>query len=126
MRLCKPSGLPRSFTVFSRKATDNAGNVGQASTSFTVAATVAGLSILTAQFVESSPRFASAKPAERAAVRLLLQISGQVLQQIEPKLNAKQKAALVGAYEKDISALVPAGWLTPAEVTVLDTTAGAL
>jgi len=93
MRLCKPSGLPRSFTVFSRKATDNAGNVGQASTSFTVAATVAGLSILTAQFVESSPRFASAKPAERAAVRLLLQISGQVLQQIEPKLNAKQKAA---------------------------------
>jgi len=114
---------PHSFTA---SATDNAGNTGHATTTFTVTATAADLCSLTKQFVESSAKYRALSARQQAAVDSLATAACKVLGQIVPKLNAKQKAQLANAYKTVVSTLAQTGWLTPAQAATLDQLANTL
>jgi len=43
-----------------------------------------------------------------------------------PRLDAKQRTALINAFERDVAALARAGWLTAVQAATLDRIANAL
>ncbi len=106
------SFLIGSNTV-SSSATDNAGNLGNGSTSFTVQVTPTSLCQLTKQFVQSSSKYAALTQSQKNAVNALTNALCQSLNSITSKLNAKQKAALVAAYKKRRRGARPAGMADP-------------
>jgi hypothetical protein len=105
--------------VRSASATDFAGNNGSGSTTFTVVMPPGSLCGLTTQFIQSSGKYLALQPAQRAIVDKLGVGLCQQLAAIIPKLSSAQKAALVGAYKKGMTALVPPGWLTPSQAAIL-------
>ena len=46
-------------------------------------------------------------------------MTGSVLAALSPNAAPKQKAALVGAYEREVAALAQGGWLTPSPVQLV-------
>ena len=110
----------------SADATDNAGNVGHGSTSFTVQAvpaptpiTIGALCLKTKQYIQSSPRYLSLNARQKVVVDLVANVLCRRLTAIGPWLTPKQKAAFVTAYKSGVQSLVPPGWLTQAQATTL-------
>jgi len=110
----------------SASATDNAGNTGHGSATFTVTVSSAGLCALTGRFVDGSAKYAALKPVQKAAVDVLVKVGCSLLTPVGPNLSPAQKKAFVNAYDDAVQALVKPGWLTQAQATTLKGLAGAL
>jgi hypothetical protein len=113
-------------STFSASATDNAGNTGTGSTSFTVAVTQSQLCKLTTQLVKGSARYQALKPAQKALVDATAKAACAILDRIVPTLTARQKAVYVTSYKLAAQKLADGGWLTQAQATTLKTLADAL
>jgi hypothetical protein len=111
---------------FSASATDNAGNTGTSSTSFTVTVTPASLGSLTTQFIQSSARYIALTPTQKAVINQILVGLSQRLAMIVPKLTPTQKAALITVYQQAVAALVAPGWLTTTQAQTLRNLASGL
>ncbi len=112
--------------TYSATATDNAGNTGNGTTTFTVAATPAGVCQLTTQFIEQSAKY-------KALPLVLQSIAGQLsaaacnaVLGITPKLPPAQAKLLIAAYTKAVAALVAQGWITTAQSQTLSKFANTL
>ena len=112
--------------TLSASATDNAGNTGTGSAGFTVSVTPSSLCNLTTQFIEGSANYQRLSAGQKAAVNKLASAACQQLATITAKLGRLQKALLVAGYRLAAAALVPAGWLTKAQATVLSSLVGDL
>jgi len=109
-----------------RRATDNAGNIGSGSTSFNVVVDPAGLCALTSQFVQGSARYQALGPAARRLVDLSVAAACAYLTSIGPQTHPAEKAAFINAYKAAVKALAQAGWLTQNQAATLATFADAL
>jgi hypothetical protein len=119
-----PSHLAAGSYAYSADATDKAGNTGHGSTSFTVVAapapvTLAGLCLKTKELVQGSTRYRALSPAQKRIVDALSTALCSKLETITPKLTPAQKNALLSAYKAGVQALVPLGWLTQAQAALL-------
>jgi hypothetical protein len=111
---------------YSAQATDIAGNTGSGRTSFTVTVSPASLCLLTTQFIESSTKYKALSSKQQAIVLQLATGACKTVAAITPKLNSTQKQLLIAGYKAAIGALVPLGWLTGSQATILSTLAGSL
>ena len=93
-------------------ASDNAGNVGYASATFSVLVTPKSLCNLTTRLVIASPARAT------GACTLLSHVFAAA--------NPGHKASLIAAYQRVIAALAAGGWLTTHDATVLTDLANGL
>jgi predicted dienelactone hydrolase len=121
---CRPvSGPAYTFGsgahTFDATATDNAGNVGTGTATFTVEVTPSGLCALTREFLRSPT-------APGAAVDALSATACAWVSRIVSRVTPAQKALAVGAYEHVVTALVTPGWLTAAQAETLARLAHAL
>jgi len=107
-------------------ALDNAGNTASATATFTVDATAGSLCLLTAQLVESSPKFATLPPSLRARVGALLTVLCEHLASLTRTATAAGKARILAAYRAGVDELRSAGWLTASQAAVLIAYAGVL
>ena len=112
--------------TLTRRAADNAGNVGSGSTSFTVVVDPASLCTLTRQLVQGSARYQTLGPLARRLVDLSLAAACAYLTSIGPKTHPAEKAAFVNAYKAAVQALALAGWLTQTQAATLATFADGL
>jgi YVTN family beta-propeller protein len=111
--------FPVGNNTFSAQATDNAGNVGSGSTSFSVLVTYGSLCTLTKQFVESSAKYQALPYTLRSQIDQFVTSLCQQLTNAQLALTSQQKAQLIGAYQAGVSALVNNGWLTSAQGAIL-------
>jgi hypothetical protein len=112
--------------TFSATATDNAGNIGSSSTTFTVVVSSAALCTLTGQFVDGSANYQALKPAQRKAVDVLVNTSCSLIISLGPKLAPGQTQAFINAYKASLETFVKLGWLTQGQAGTLGSLAGAL
>jgi choice-of-anchor C domain-containing protein len=112
--------------TLSASATDQAGNTGEGSTSFSVTVDAASLCRLTAQLVHGSARYQAAPPRARARVDACTTRLCGILAQIGPELTHRQRKALLGAYGKGLDRFAAAGWLTVGQAATLRSLAAAL
>jgi hypothetical protein len=112
--------------TLSAQATDKAGNIGSASTTFTVTVRPADLSKLTTQLVTGSAKYQSAKPATKVAVALVVSIATNAVLDLTPSAKPTVKAKLIALYKSELAALVSSGYLTSAQETTLLGLAGAI
>jgi hypothetical protein len=117
---------PLGTNTLDASATDNAGNSKSASTSFVVKVSAGSLCRLTHKFKSSSAKYLALSASKRAAVDALYNAICKKIDEIAKCLTAKQKATLIAQYKLLVNALVPLGWLTNAQATVLKDLAGAL
>jgi Tol biopolymer transport system component len=96
------------------------------STSTLPVVTIGNICGLTVQDIHGSAKYRSLTAKQKQAVDALANAACTVLKTITPKLNAKQKAALIVAYKSALQALVKPGWLTQADATTLAGLAGTL
>jgi hypothetical protein len=113
------SSFPLGSTTITRGATDNAGNTGNGSTSFTVVVDSRSLCTLTGQYVQGSAHYQALGPAARRLVDAAVNAACVYLTSIGPQTHPAQKAAFINAYKAAAQALARAGWLTPAEAATL-------
>jgi DNA-binding beta-propeller fold protein YncE len=111
--------FPVGNNTFSAQATDNAGNVGSGSTSFSVLVTYGSLCTLTKQFVESSANYQALPPTFRSQIDQFVTSLCQQLTNAQLALTSQQKAQLIAAYQAGVSALVNNGWLTSTQGAIL-------
>jgi hypothetical protein len=107
--------------TYSATATDFAGNVAQASTSFQIRVTYADLCTLTRQFIASS----GAPPDQAALLGQSLCAQLSAAQQAAAKGNAAAKRAAIAAYVRQVTAIAPS-ILTAQQATILVNLANAL
>jgi hypothetical protein len=108
------------------KATDEAGNVGTATTTFTVTVKPADLSTLTTQFVTGSARYKAANPLSKLVVGLLVSAASNLLLDFAPSSSPTVKAHLVATYRQGLQSLVSLDWLTVSQETILGGLAGSI
>jgi hypothetical protein len=107
-------------------ATDVAGNMATASTSFEVRVTAGGLCRLTTRFVQDSARYRALSSGQRAIADRLAAELCRGLAALAPHLSATQKALLIRAYEKGVGALAASELLTAEQAATLQRLAGRL
>jgi hypothetical protein len=107
-------------------ASDQAGNTRTATTTFTVSVTGASLCNLTRQFVQGSPKYATATKAQRAAADVVVAAGCAAAIALKPSMTAKQKAPLVAVYKVSVVLLQQQGWMTSAQATTLTTLSNSL
>jgi hypothetical protein len=112
--------------TLSAQATDNAGNVGSGSATFTVTVRPADLCTLTTQFVHGSAKYQAAGPLARAVVSALVTVACNVLLDFAPSAKPAVKAQLIAAYGQSVQALVQQGWLTASQAATLTALAGSI
>jgi hypothetical protein len=108
------------------QATDKAGNIGSASTTFTVTVKPADLSKLTTQFVTGSAKYQSANLITKVGVALVVSIATNDVLALTPSAKPALKAQLIALYRSELAALVSSGYLTSAQETTLLGLAGAI
>lgn len=108
------------------QATDKAGNVGTATTTFTVTVKPTDLSALTTQFVTGSSKYKAANPLTRLAVGVLVSATSNLLLDVAPSTPPAIKARLVATYPQTLPSLVSGGWLTSSQATILTGLAGSI
>jgi hypothetical protein len=113
--------FPLGPHTLSASATDIAGNIGNASTTFTVHVTYSSLCTLTGRFIESSAAFQTSPTLGRAQVDRLCKLLAAAGSAPGPA-----KKALVKAYQKGLTLVVAMGFLTPAQAATLLTLSQAL
>ncbi|MFI5053447.1 MAG: hypothetical protein ACHQDE_03720 [Acidimicrobiia bacterium] len=104
--------------TLSASATDNAGNTGTGSMTFTVMVTPADLCTLTGQFVHSSSKYQALRPVQKAVVNRLVGEGCSVL--------TSTRLRLINAYKRVVQALAARGWLTQSQASTLNGLADAL
>jgi predicted dienelactone hydrolase len=117
---CAPvSGPAYTFVAgantFTATATDNAGNVGGGTVTFTVEVTPSGLCELTREFLGSSP-----------ARTALAATTCAWVSRIVARLTPAQKELAVRSYKRVVNALVAPGWLTAPQAATLSRLVDAL
>jgi WD40-like Beta Propeller Repeat len=105
--------------TLSASATDNAGNAGIGTATFTVYATPDALCLLTKQFVEGSAKFSRLPPGLRVGVDRLIGALCEQLASMSASLTAAQKARLLAAYQTSVANLASAGWLTSSQAAIV-------
>jgi WD40 repeat protein len=105
--------------TLSASATDNAGNAGIGTATFTVYATPDALCLLTKQFVEGSAKFSRLPPGLKVGVDRLIVALCEQLARVLPSMTAVQKARFVAAYQAGVADLASAGWLTSSQTAIL-------
>ncbi|HWB21689.1 MAG TPA: lamin tail domain-containing protein [Gaiellaceae bacterium] len=101
------------------QAADKAGNIGSASTTFTVTVKPTDLAKLTTQFVTGSAKYESANPINKIAVSLLVTIGTNAVLDLTPSVKPAAKAQLLALYKTELNVLVSSGYLTSAQETTL-------
>jgi hypothetical protein len=105
-------------------ATDKAGNTASASTNVTLTVTPNSLCLLTKRFIQTSARYQSLTLVQRAQID---QFGNYLCTQLASvQLTPTQKLLFVKYCDAGVAALVPGGWLTPAQATILTNLASAL
>jgi hypothetical protein len=127
---CKPvTGPAYEFALgensLSATATDNAGNTGSGTTSFTVTADAASVANLTVRFVRASATYRSLSPRLQAVVDRIAAIATRAVSRLAT-LRPAQRAAFVRGYGAALAHLVRGGWLTPDEAATLSQLASTL
>jgi hypothetical protein len=107
-------------------ATDKADNPAAKSTTFTIGVTTASLCHLTTQFVEKGQKYLALNPSQRTAVAAIAAGLCRTLNAIVPGLTAKQKVAVIAAYQQGVKALASSGWLTTPQAATLGRLAASL
>ena len=98
---------------FNASATDNAGNTGTGSVSFTVEVTPVDLCQMTLQFAQGSARYQNSTPSRQQAFRQVVgALCANTLTPIVPGIPAARKRALIAAYKIELALLVAGSWLT--------------
>lgn len=101
-------------------ATDNAGNVGSDSGSFTVTVTPSSLCNLTKRYVQGSAKYQGLKANQKTAVdKRLTKVCDDVLAQIKPGITPMKKNALIGSYNDVVRGFASEGLLTQAQAAQL-------
>jgi CSLREA domain-containing protein len=118
--------FPLGANTVTRSATDNAGNTGTGSTSFTVVVGSQSLCTLTSQFVQGSAKYQALSAAAKKNVDAAVSAACALLNNIGPTTLPAQKAKFIKAYKDTAQAFAKAGWLTQAQATKLSTLADAL
>lgn len=95
-------------------------------TSTLAVVTIGNVCGLTKLDIQGSARYRALTAKQRATVDALANAACSVLQTITPKLNAKQKAAVLATYVVALKALVQPGWLTQAQADTLKALAATL
>ena len=113
--------FPIGANAFSASATDRAGNVATASTSFTVTVTAGSLCELTRQFVRNSPNAAVLSAKQPEADPLATALCSR-LATVPPNAGS----AVIAAYGHGVDALVRQGWLTSDQAATLKSLASHL
>ena len=110
---------------FAATATDNAGNVGSGSTTFTVSVTYGNLCNLTKLFIERSPNFqALSYQAQQRDDRLYTRICEQMASVQSPPPGQRLRA--IRLYKTFVQAMVNRGFLTRDQAGTLDRLADSL
>ena len=118
--------LPLGTSTITRTATDNAGNSGSGSISFTITVDPPSLCTLTRQFVQGSAAYQALSPAAQRRVDATVAAACTLLSRIGPKLHPAEKANYITAYKDAVHVLAHAGWLTTPQANTLATLADAL
>jgi hypothetical protein len=121
---CKDTNAPAwSFglgtTTLSAGATDKAGNVATARTSFTVTVSPSSLCTLTKQFVEASAAYESLPAPEQSGIDRSADRTCSELTELMPRIPPALHAVLLAAYDHAVQALVRRGLLTQRQATAL-------
>jgi hypothetical protein len=109
---------PGAHTL-SASATDQAGNTGTGTTTFTVTVKPADLCTLTKQFVQGSARYQQANALTKLAAVALVTAACNVILDFAPNAKPAAKAKLITNYSNAVQAIVKPGWLTAAQATTL-------
>jgi hypothetical protein len=117
--------FPLGANTVRSSATDNAGNTGTSTTSFTVVVSSQSLATLTLRFVQGSAKYQALSPAAKRVVDATVSVASAFLTNIGPKTHPAAKAKFIEAYKDATQALARAGWLTQAQATTLATLADA-
>ena len=114
--------------TLSAMATDKAGNVTTASTTFAVTVAPGDLSRLTTQFVRSSPKYQAANAITKLVVRaaVISVASSALLNLAAASTKPTTKMALLNAYKSAVQSLVTSGWLTASQAATLITLSAAM
>ena len=118
--------FPLGANSVTRSASDNAGNTGTATTSFTVVVNSQSLCALTSQFVQASPKYQALSPAAKRVVDAIVSAACAYLTNIGPATRPDQKTKFIKAYKDAAQALARNGWLTQAQATTLSKLADGL
>jgi hypothetical protein len=112
--------------VLTATATDNAGNVGRGTLTFTVTATASGVCRLAGRFVQGSNAYKALSPRQRAAIDAQLATLCQGLDAIGAKLTPSQRAARKAAAGAAVAALARPHLISNDEAATLTTLIAAL
>ena len=105
---------------FSATATDNAGNTGSGSVSFTVTVTPASLCNLTMQFAHQSAKYVSSTAKQKVVFdKTVNALCTATLSPIKPGIKPAAKKVLIAAYKLGVNGLAAGGWLTKAQANEL-------
>lgn len=118
--------FPPGANTIARSATDNAGNTGTGSATFTVVVDPQSLCALTRTFVQGSAPYQALPRSAQRLVDASVSASCAILLKIGPQLLPAQKAAFINSYVAAVQALARAGWLTQPQASTLAKLAGAL
>lgn len=88
--------------------------------------TPSDLCALTRQFVDSSPRYQSLTPGQKAVADTLITAACKFLTSIGPDILPAKKQAFIRSYDQSAQALVKKGWLTQAQADTLQALASTL
>ena len=99
-------------------------DAGTPATTFPV--TITSLCKLTTDYITSSAKYTSVTAKQKTAIDALAKAACNILTSITPKLNAKQKSALIAAYQTAVQALVQPGWLSQPQANTLKNLANTL
>jgi uncharacterized protein YjiK len=109
------------------QATDKAGNVANASTTFRVTVAAGDLSTLTTQFVQSSPKYKAANVLAKLLLSVSVTVASKALLDLAANTSRPAvKAALLKTYTAAVQGLAGSGWLTSSQATTLGSLAAAL
>jgi probable HAF family extracellular repeat protein len=112
--------------TFSASATDNAGNAGTGSTTFTVEVPADQLCTLTSQFIQSSSKYQSLRSGAKGVFNALLGGACSRLSSLGPHTNPARKERFIDGYGWAVDALLTSGWLTKDQEHTLISLAAAL
>lgn len=111
--------FPLGTNTVAAWAIDKADNLGSGSTGFTVLVTAGSLCVLTVQFVQSSPSFQQLPPWIQAWATALAGAVCGLLAAATSSPDPEDKAEAIAAYQWLVAVLVPLGWLTQEQATIL-------
>jgi hypothetical protein len=111
--------FPLGTNTVSAWAVDKAANLGRGSNSFTVFVTAGSLCVLTIRFVQSSPGFQQLPAWLQTFATALAGAACQLLLAAATSPDPGVKAEAIAAYQGLVAVLVPLGWLTQDQATIL-------